>query len=127
MNVALSTFLYPVSLSRGRSKSKPDLNYSRKLSTHKKFSCSVTLATQTAQVSGFDLENKKHDVLRAVQDTQRGLVASADQRSTIEEALVCSSHYLCSNYYQLSLVCSVHLTEKYWDCGSRRWVYDVLQ
>uniref|UniRef100_A0A2P2LN48 Uncharacterized protein MANES_01G237100 n=1 Tax=Rhizophora mucronata TaxID=61149 RepID=A0A2P2LN48_RHIMU len=88
MNVALSTFLYPVSLSRGRSKSKPDLNYSRKLSTHKKFSCSVTLATQTAQVSGFDLENKKHDVLRAVQDTQRGLVASADQRSTIEEALV---------------------------------------
>jgi hypothetical protein len=36
----------------------------------------------------FVLENKKHDLLRAIQDTQRGLVTSTDQRSSIEEALV---------------------------------------
>lgn len=40
------------------------------------------------QADEFVLEEKKHDLLRAVQDTQRGLVASADQRSCIEEALV---------------------------------------
>lgn len=35
-----------------------------------------------------DLERRKHQLLTAIQDTQRGLVTSADQRSTIEEALV---------------------------------------
>ncbi|XP_038977076.1 probable plastid-lipid-associated protein 10, chloroplastic [Phoenix dactylifera] len=35
-----------------------------------------------------DLERRKYDLLRAVQDTQRGLVTTADQRSSIEEALV---------------------------------------
>ncbi|KAJ8748445.1 hypothetical protein K2173_003340 [Erythroxylum novogranatense] len=54
----------------------------------KKFSCSATLATDISQVSEFEIENKKHDLLRLVQDTQRGLATSADQRSLIEEALV---------------------------------------
>lgn len=36
----------------------------------------------------FELENKKHELLRATQDTQRGLITTADQRSSIEEALV---------------------------------------
>ena len=43
------------------------------------------------QVSEVELENKKHDLLLAVQDTQRGLVAAGDQRSIIEEALVWSA------------------------------------
>ncbi|CAA6656441.1 unnamed protein product [Spirodela intermedia] len=40
-----------------------------------------------------ELERKKHDLLRAVQDTGRGLVATVDQRSTIEEALICVEGY----------------------------------
>ncbi|XP_030548033.1 probable plastid-lipid-associated protein 10, chloroplastic isoform X2 [Rhodamnia argentea] len=42
-------------------------------------------ATQRAQLS---LENEKHNLLRAIQDTQRGLVTNAHQRSDIEEAMV---------------------------------------
>lgn len=34
------------------------------------------------------LEEKKHRLLVAAQDTQRGLAATADQRAAIEEALV---------------------------------------
>ncbi|KAK6931796.1 Plastid lipid-associated protein/fibrillin conserved domain, partial [Dillenia turbinata] len=34
------------------------------------------------------LENKKQEVLRMIQDTERGRVATADQRSSLEEALV---------------------------------------
>ena len=34
------------------------------------------------------VENKKHDLLRAIQETKRGLVATADQCSSIEDALV---------------------------------------
>nr|XP_027107143.1 probable plastid-lipid-associated protein 10, chloroplastic isoform X3 [Coffea arabica] len=35
-----------------------------------------------------ELEDKKYELLRVIQDTQRGLVTTADQRSSIEEALV---------------------------------------
>ncbi|KAK3428489.1 hypothetical protein EUGRSUZ_E00013 [Eucalyptus grandis] len=45
-------------------------------------------ATQRAQVPELSLENEKHNLLRAVQETQRGLITSADQRSNIEEAMV---------------------------------------
>ncbi|GMH20851.1 hypothetical protein Nepgr_022693 [Nepenthes gracilis] len=41
----------------------------------------------------FELENKKHDLLRAVQDTERGFKATAEQRSSIEEALVTVEGY----------------------------------
>ncbi|KAJ0961007.1 hypothetical protein J5N97_001042 [Dioscorea zingiberensis] len=34
-----------------------------------------------------ELESKKHALLRAVQDTQRGLITTADQRSSIERGL----------------------------------------
>ncbi|CAN6994184.1 unnamed protein product [Brassica rapa subsp. trilocularis] len=58
----------------------------------KRFSCRVAVASgnTTAKVvdSELDLEYKKHDLLRAVQETQRGLTATSDQRSIIEEALV---------------------------------------
>ncbi|KAK9145943.1 hypothetical protein Sjap_005846 [Stephania japonica] len=53
--------------------------------------CSAT-TTKSSKI-GFEVESKKHDLLRAVQDTQRGLVTTADQRSEIEEALVCVEGY----------------------------------
>ncbi|GFS33026.1 plastid-lipid associated protein PAP [Actinidia rufa] len=40
-----------------------------------------------------DLENKKQQLLSAIQDTQRGLMTSAHQRSFIEEALVSLETY----------------------------------
>ncbi|KAM0914083.1 hypothetical protein ACQ4PT_011778 [Festuca glaucescens] len=36
-----------------------------------------------------DTEGRKHELLRAVQETQRGSAASSDQRAAIEEAIVC--------------------------------------
>ncbi|KAK9093663.1 hypothetical protein Scep_025132 [Stephania cephalantha] len=53
--------------------------------------CSATTTKSTT--IGFEVESKKHDLLRTVQDTQRGLVTTADQRSEIEEALVCVEGY----------------------------------
>ncbi|KAL0913070.1 hypothetical protein M5K25_016503 [Dendrobium thyrsiflorum] len=43
-------------------------------------------AAATASVA--ELESRKHDLLRAVQETQRGLSATAEQRSFIEEGMV---------------------------------------
>ncbi|KAI0499806.1 hypothetical protein KFK09_018014 [Dendrobium nobile] len=43
-------------------------------------------AAATATVA--ELESRKHDLLRAVQETQRGLSATAEKRSFIEEAMV---------------------------------------
>ncbi|XP_044502599.1 probable plastid-lipid-associated protein 10, chloroplastic isoform X2 [Mangifera indica] len=64
-----------------------------KLPTQSKFSCSATLTTDRTQASEFDLENKKHSLLNTIQDTQRGLVATSDKRSEIEEALVSVEGY----------------------------------
>ncbi|KDP28377.1 hypothetical protein JCGZ_14148 [Jatropha curcas] len=63
-------------------------NVTRKLPVQKKFRCSATVAADLTRVSEFEIEKKKHDLLSATQDTQRGLVTTADQRSSIEEALV---------------------------------------
>ena len=41
------------------------------------------------QAIEYEVESRKHDLLRAIQDTKRGLETTADQRSSIEEALVC--------------------------------------
>ncbi|KAJ6828071.1 putative plastid-lipid-associated protein 10, chloroplastic [Iris pallida] len=50
---------------------------------------STTAFISPANVNnGMALEKKKHELLRAVQDTQRGLVTTPEQRSAIEEALV---------------------------------------
>ncbi|KAH9626931.1 hypothetical protein KSS87_014992, partial [Heliosperma pusillum] len=54
--------------------------------------CSAN-ATYAAPATDFELENKKHDLLRAVQETERGLKTTADQRSSIEEALVSVEKY----------------------------------
>ncbi|XP_073111865.1 probable plastid-lipid-associated protein 10, chloroplastic [Elaeis guineensis] len=55
--------------------------------TSRPYSTRVTAISTTAP-SPVELENRKYDLLRAVHDTQRGLVTTADQRSSIEEALV---------------------------------------
>ncbi|KAL0331596.1 UNVERIFIED_CONTAM: putative plastid-lipid-associated protein 10, chloroplastic, partial [Sesamum angustifolium] len=44
--------------------------------------------SSSVQESEIELENRKFELLRAVTDTQRGLTATADQRSSIEEALI---------------------------------------
>ncbi|KAL0291275.1 UNVERIFIED_CONTAM: putative plastid-lipid-associated protein 10, chloroplastic, partial [Sesamum calycinum] len=48
-------------------------------------SSSVPIATRESEI---ELEIEKFELLRAVTDTQRGLTATPDQRSSIEEALV---------------------------------------
>lgn len=61
--------------------------------------CSRRVAATSPTVSSpvvaveAELERRKHDLLRAVQDTQRGFVTTADQRSSIEEALVLVEGY----------------------------------
>ncbi|PWA67915.1 Plastid lipid-associated protein/fibrillin conserved domain-containing protein [Artemisia annua] len=54
----------------------------------KPFKCSATAVTSPKQRNESELENKKYDVLKAIQDTQRGLVTTPNQRSEIEECLV---------------------------------------
>ncbi|AEC10770.1 putative plastid-lipid-associated protein 10 [Arabidopsis thaliana] len=90
--IASATFSCPaISLSRVCRISPFGLNI--KTNHRKRFSCRVAVASgeTSARVvvdNELDLEHKKHDLLRAVQDTQRGLTATSDQRSIIEEALV---------------------------------------
>ncbi|XP_050203847.1 probable plastid-lipid-associated protein 10, chloroplastic [Mercurialis annua] len=100
MNVAYAPAFFPANRTRGSTFkfSKPFsiyFNATGNLSIQRNFVCSAaTLATEnTTQVSEFEIEKKKHDVLSAVQDTQRGSVATADQRSIIEEALVSLEGY----------------------------------
>ncbi|KAI3796469.1 hypothetical protein L1987_39140 [Smallanthus sonchifolius] len=52
------------------------------------FRCSATTLTTPQQRNEIELENKKYDLLKAIQDTQRGLVTTPNQRSEIEESLV---------------------------------------
>ncbi|KAG9455370.1 hypothetical protein H6P81_008274 [Aristolochia fimbriata] len=42
----------------------------------------------TGSDSGLEVERRKYDLLQVARDTQRGLVATAEQRASIEEALV---------------------------------------
>ncbi|XP_042456452.1 probable plastid-lipid-associated protein 10, chloroplastic isoform X1 [Zingiber officinale] len=53
----------------------------------------LRVAAAVASPPAADLERRKLDLLRAVQDTQRGLSATADQRSAVEEALVSVEEY----------------------------------
>nr|XP_024934062.2 probable plastid-lipid-associated protein 10, chloroplastic isoform X1 [Ziziphus jujuba var. spinosa] len=96
MDLAFASPLYLPIGKRAVDKIKPYssiLTVGRKVSPYKLFSCSATIANQPTQSLEFEVENKKHDLLRAIQDTQRGLVTTADQRSSIEEALVCVEGY----------------------------------
>lgn len=60
-----------------------------------------------------DLEHKKHQLLRAVQETQRGLTATSDQRSIIEEALVQSLCYMLLIYFVFFFFMSLDLVETF--------------
>ncbi|KAJ6686311.1 PLASTID-LIPID-ASSOCIATED PROTEIN 10 CHLOROPLASTIC-RELATED [Salix purpurea] len=98
MNMAFATSLYPATGKRPIFKIiKPFTRNAatrRNFTVRRNFSCSATVATDiTARVSEFDIENQKNDLLRLVQDTQRGLVTTPDQRSCIEEALVSLEGY----------------------------------
>ncbi|KAK1425298.1 hypothetical protein QVD17_20649 [Tagetes erecta] len=50
------------------------------------FRCSATTLEQ--QKKEVELENKKYDLLKSIQDTERGLITTTNQRSEIEEYLV---------------------------------------
>ncbi|XP_024024063.1 probable plastid-lipid-associated protein 10, chloroplastic [Morus notabilis] len=95
MDLAFASPLY-ISTGRRRAVDKIKPCGSFLLSNKKAFTLSprsATLASQPTQAIEFEVENKKHDLLRAIQDTQRGLVTTADQRSSIEEALVTVEGY----------------------------------
>ncbi|XAR52650.1 hypothetical protein NMG60_11020825 [Bertholletia excelsa] len=64
-----------------------------KSSIRKSSLCLATTAAQPTLKDELELENRKHQLLREIQDTQRGLVTTADQRSSIEEALVSVEGY----------------------------------
>lgn len=94
--MALASPLFASNVTRGVDRIKPFSSMligNKKLSTRKLFPCSAVVATQTAQTVHFEVESRKHELLRAVQDTQRGLVTTGDQRSSIEEALVTVEGY----------------------------------
>lgn len=89
MDLAFVPPLYPPKGNRAIYEVKPfSSSLHRNLYSQRTSPCLATAATQTSQASEFVVENKKHDLLRAIQETKRGLVATADQRSSIEEALV---------------------------------------
>lgn len=52
----------------------------------------------------FELEKRKHNLLTAIQDTQRGLVTTADQRFAIEEAMVSVEGYDAGVHIDLAKV-----------------------
>ncbi|KAK1320794.1 hypothetical protein QJS10_CPA03g01932 [Acorus calamus] len=58
----------------------------------KPFRC-LARVSSAALSEAADLERRKHDLLRAVQDTRRGLTTTSDQRSSIEESLVSVERY----------------------------------
>lgn len=49
----------------------------------------ILTAAAVAPLTAADTEERKHELLRAVQETGRGSAAGPDQRAAIEEAIVC--------------------------------------
>ncbi|XP_020094775.1 probable plastid-lipid-associated protein 10, chloroplastic [Ananas comosus] len=66
------------------------------------FRLSAAASSAVAPPPSAELERRKHELLRAVQDTQRGLSATADQRSAIEEALVCVEEFAAGSPVDLA-------------------------
>ncbi|PON78522.1 Plastid lipid-associated protein/fibrillin conserved domain containing protein [Parasponia andersonii] len=96
MELAFASSLYLSTGKRALEKVKPysaALTASQKVFSQRLSPCLATVSSQPTQAVEFEVENKKHDLLRAVQDTQRGLVTTADQRSSIEESLVSVEGY----------------------------------
>ncbi|XP_076926965.1 putative plastid-lipid-associated protein 10, chloroplastic [Bidens hawaiensis] len=72
----------------------PSISYSR----NRIFRCSATTTlTPSQQRNEVELENKKYDLLKAIQDTKRGFVTTPNQRSEIEESLVDLESYAVSD------------------------------
>ncbi|KAJ8440375.1 hypothetical protein Cgig2_012811 [Carnegiea gigantea] len=58
-------------------------------------------ATSAATTINHELETKKYNLLTIIQDTERGLKTTANQRSSIEEAMVRFSFYFtCADFAQ---------------------------
>lgn len=88
MNLAFASLLnLPTPRNRG--------SYETFNATRKVCPCLAAVATLTTTQAPHleEVENKKHDLLRAIQDTQRGAVTTAHQRSSIEEALISVEGY----------------------------------
>ncbi|KAK7293990.1 hypothetical protein RJT34_16873 [Clitoria ternatea] len=85
--------LYPPSPSPSPSRSP---SRSSSTTTRRNFSLPSSLAYDS------EIETKKHKLLSCVQETQRGLVTTPDQRSLIEEALVSMETY-SNNLIQIDL------------------------
>ncbi|XP_058212430.1 probable plastid-lipid-associated protein 10, chloroplastic isoform X3 [Rhododendron vialii] len=95
MELSFASLVHPQVTKRGFDGMKTSAltpSGARKSSTGKMFPCFATVATRLTsdgiKDNKLDLERRKRQLLTAIQDTQRGLMTSADQRSTIEEALV---------------------------------------
>ncbi|XP_047166848.1 probable plastid-lipid-associated protein 10, chloroplastic [Vigna umbellata] len=86
MELAFHSALYPPSLSSTFTTRRPNFN-SRLLILNKPFTVR-NFSVPSALAYDSELESKKHLLLTSVQDTQRGLLTTPDQRSSIEEALV---------------------------------------
>jgi len=95
MELSFASSVHPQVAKRGFDGMKTSVlspRATRKSSTRKMYPCFATVATHLT-LDGIkdnkpDLESRKLQLLTAIQDTQRGLVTSAHQRSSIEEALV---------------------------------------
>ncbi|XP_073226058.1 probable plastid-lipid-associated protein 10, chloroplastic isoform X2 [Cicer arietinum] len=87
LGLNLGLYLYPPSspLCTTISKKHRLNNYNYNVS--KKLSISMAMLS-APQAYDSELENKKHELLTSLQDTQRGLLTTPHQRSFIEEALV---------------------------------------
>ncbi|CAK9143608.1 unnamed protein product [Ilex paraguariensis] len=104
MDLASASLLYPPTGTRavGWTKSSvprlPTPNAARERFTRNRLPYLANVAAQpTKQQVEIELENSKFQLLKAIQDTQRGLVTTADQRSFIEEALVSVESYDAGN------------------------------
>ncbi|KAL5230719.1 hypothetical protein ABZP36_029495 [Zizania latifolia] len=56
---------------------------------HQGLAAAATASPATSSSPAADTERRKHELLRAVQETGRGSTAKPDQRAAIEEAIVC--------------------------------------
>eukprot|EP01018_Ginkgo_biloba_P011874 Gb_23571 [translate_table: standard] len=65
-------------------------SFSRKICRQREFTCRAYVKSESEMKA---LQKTKLDLLRAAQDTQRGLLASDDQRANIEEAMVSVERY----------------------------------
>ncbi|XP_058105178.1 probable plastid-lipid-associated protein 10, chloroplastic isoform X4 [Magnolia sinica] len=96
MELAFPRLQFSLHLTRAPLTSKRHIQetpiWSRNRGSPKTFRCLAQVAVHTNPVAA-ELESRKHDLLRAAQETQRGLIATSDQRASIEEALVCVEGY----------------------------------